>query len=460
MKAVSTPVLVTALVIALVAVGAAAYLLMNKGQSSASKVESVPENSQDVKACLQGPSAIIVYEDGQEDYAKALLQFIKNQLRSELPRNAKFCVLSDKETGLTSLPVYPALVFKLNLSDIKGKLAQFIIDKPLPGGFYPFRYDYFASFATQAGMYLAQQGLSPEKATPKYTHSAEVIIVNGDAPGTQVNEKYLGVAKGRLSIALSAIAVAEVKNIKVSDKPPVNSEPQTYPAIYILSDANLTQYNPDLVQVSKGVFTDKNGELTELIAGLGLASAALVKYRPVPYLDTHPAIGSGKIHIVIFDDILCPYCARLYKEVMPKLVEFARNNTVTIHIMDFIVHNVPEAVTFHKLLLCYYNKTGDAWKYYEIFQQTYSELYSYILSGKAEQKLKEKIDTLRKELNVTELCPAAQYVDKSMEHAPDVGIRGVPGILVWKEGGDKMLIAMGFHDYEWFTEVIKWFETH
>ena len=455
MRALSKTLAITVLVAAIAVVGIAAYLLMSKGSPSTKgeNVTTTATQQPSLEACLKGPSAIIVYESGEKNFADTLLQYVEKQLASNLPPGTKFCALSAKETGLTSLPMYPALVFKLGMDEIKGKLRDFVLNATLPGGYIPFRYDYFASFATQLGMYLG-------KGAPKYTHEAKIIIVNGDAPGTQVNEKYLGAAKGRLAVVLSAIFVADVKDIQVVDKPPTNIVPDEYPAVYAESNADLAKYNPDLREVAPGIYYDYKDSLAELLAGLGLVPAALIKYKPIPYLDKHPALGSGEIHIAIFDDIMCPYCARLYINVMPKLVEYAKNNTVTIHILDLPVHQSQEALVFHKLMLCYYNKTHNAWKYYEIFHDTYKQLYSYILSGKAEQKLAEIVKKLREELNTTELCPAAKYVELSIQHSQDVGIRGVPGIVIWKKGGKHMLVAMGYHDIDWFMEAIKWMKTH
>ena len=454
MRGVSKTLAISFIVVVIVIAGAAAYLLMAKKSSTKSEgVQSTTSPQLDLQGCLKGPSAIIVYEKGQKDFATTLLQYVERQLSGNLPPNTRFCALSANEVGLTSLPLYPALVFKISTNEIKGKLKEFVLNETLPGGYIPFRYDYFASFATQLGMYLG-------KGTPKYTHEARVIIVNGDAPGTQVNTKYLNAAKGRLGVVLSALFVADIKDIKVVDKPPAGIKPREYPAVYAESSTDLAKYNPDLREAAPGIYYDARDNLAEILTGLGLVPAALIPYKPIPYLDKHPALGSGKVHIAIFDDIMCPYCARLYIHVMPKLVEYARNNTITIHILDLPVHQSQEALVFHKLLLCYYNKTHNAWKYYEIMHDTYKQLYSYILSGKAEQKLAEIVKKLREELNATELCPAARYVELSVQHAQDVGINGVPGIVIWREGGDKMLIAMGYHDLSWFLKAIKWMETH
>lgn len=454
LKAVSKTLTIGIFVVLILVAGIAAYLLMAKNSSTkGGGVQGNTSSQQNLQECLKGPSAIIVYENGQKDFANTLLQYVERQLASNLPPNTKFCALSANETGLTSLPVYPALVFKINIDDVKGKLRGFVLNESLPGGYIPFRYDYFASFATQIGMYLG-------KGAPRYTHEAKIIIVNGDAPGTQVNMKYLDAAKGRLGVVLSAIFVADIKDIKVVDKPPANTKPREYPAVYAESNTDLAKYNPDLKEAAPGIYYDARDSLAELLAGLGLVPAALIEYKPIPYLDKHPALGNGKIHIAIFDDIMCPYCARLYINVMPKLIEYAKNNTVTIHILDLPVHQSQEALVFHKLLLCYYNKTHNAWRYYEILHDTYKQLYSYILSGKAEQKLTEIVKKLREELNTTELCPAAKYVELSIQHAQDVGIRGVPGIVIWRSGGNEMLVTMGYHDLNWFIEAIKWMETH
>ncbi len=455
MRALSKTLVISVLVAVIVVGGIAAYLLMSKSSSATKgeKVTTTTTQQPSLEACLKGPSAIIVYEKGEKDFADTLLQYVEKQLASNLPPGTKFCALSAKETGLTSLPMYPALVFKINMSEIKGKLRDFVLNETLPGGYIPFRYDYFASFATQLGMYLG-------KGAPRYTHEAKIIIVNGNAPGTQVNEKYLEVAKGRLAVALSAIFVADIKDIRVVNKPPANIVPDEYPAVYAESDADLAKYNPDLREVAPGIYYDYKDSLAELLAGLGLVPAALIKYKPIPYLDKHPALGHGKIHIAIFDDIMCPFCAKLYISVMPKLIQYAKNNTITIHILDLPVHNSQVEFEFHKLMLCYYNKTHNAWSYYNILYSTYKEIYSYILSGKAEQKLATIIKKLEKEFNITPSCPAAKYVELSIQHAQDVGIRGTPGIVIWRQGSKYMLISMGYHDIGWFIKAIKWMETH
>ncbi len=61
-------------------------------------------------------------------------------------------------------------------------------------------------------------------------------------------------------------------------------------------------------------------------------------------------MGDAPRGIIIFFDLACPFCAKMFKESEEYLLELARAGKITVAFCDFIVHR--EAEGLHKYLRC------------------------------------------------------------------------------------------------------------
>ncbi|MEM1598243.1 MAG: thioredoxin fold domain-containing protein [Pyrobaculum sp.] len=61
-------------------------------------------------------------------------------------------------------------------------------------------------------------------------------------------------------------------------------------------------------------------------------------------------VGNGNRAVVVFFDLKCPFCARLFNETEDVLLEMARKGLVTYAMCDYVVHK--DAEPLHKSLRC------------------------------------------------------------------------------------------------------------
>ncbi|MGC8993844.1 MAG: DsbA family protein [Pyrobaculum sp.] len=60
--------------------------------------------------------------------------------------------------------------------------------------------------------------------------------------------------------------------------------------------------------------------------------------------------GSGDKAVLVFFDLKCPFCARLYKETEEILLDMARKGLITFAMCDYVVHR--DAEPLHRKLRC------------------------------------------------------------------------------------------------------------
>jgi len=78
-------------------------------------------------------------------------------------------------------------------------------------------------------------------------------------------------------------------------------------------------------------------------------------------------IGNSHRYVIIFFDLLCPFCARMFLENEEVLKEYAERGLITFVMSDFIVHE--EAKPLHAMLRCLPSEQR-----LEFIKETYSDL--------------------------------------------------------------------------------------
>ncbi|KSW12114.1 hypothetical protein CF15_04925 [Pyrodictium occultum] len=434
--------LYAAVAVAVAVAAAAALLLTHRGGGTAASSAAGP------RACGSGPAVMVVYEKGQEKLASVVQELLSRQLAGLLPNGTRFCNATAEAAGLRGLRVYPAILVRAG--NVSGELARALLNETLPGGWRPLRYDYTAAFETQVALRL---GLP----RPSYAYTAKLLVVEGDMPYATVNRDSLKPGSSIMEI-LSSLFAAKITGVEYVKKPPAGVDPRELPAFYAVSQQPLDRGVPGVRRISDNVYEVADVNITDLLLESG-AVEAVEREGPPPGIEGHPALGHGRVHIAIYEDFACPYCARFYRDIFPEIKKLVDEGKITYHIVDLVVHLNPNVTRLHELLLCYYNRTGNATAYLEEATRIYSKVYKLYQEGLASaSQLYNSMGKLLSEeeqrLNATPDCPAASLVEEASHAAVMAGLQGTPSFAVWVEGSNKTLYILGYRDADFFRKLV------
>jgi len=438
------------LALAVVAAVATGYFLYtNSSEGRALETSSAGG----ARECGQGPAVMVVYQKGQEDLAMIIEEMLKQQLFGHVPQKTKFCSASVDETGLQGLRVYPAILVRAeNVSTV---LARVLLNETVGDGWKPMRYDYTAAFDTQ----LAMQFHLP---MPVYKYSAKLIVVEGSTPYTSVNRTMMEPGSRVLAL-MSAIFVANVTSVEYTKEPPAGVSPSSLPVAYAVSKDPLDEGVPGLRKIGDHTYEPVDLDMADVFLNLGAAKAVEKTGQP-PAIQGHPAVGNGEIHIAIYEDLVCPYCVKFYNDTFPAIKEMIDEGKVTFHITDLVVHTNANVTSLHKLLLCYYNVTGNAEAYLEAIIRIYHQvgmLYREVEAGNITSmtefynKIGQILEEEKARLGIDYNCTAAKLVERATHEAMNAGLRGTPSFAVWVEGSNRVLYITGYRDAEFFKQLVE-----
>ena len=391
---------------------------------------------------------MIVYAKGQEDLAKTIGKLLENQFRQALP-NATFCYEEAGKLGLSGLRVLPEILVRGNVTD--PGLRRLLLNETLLGGFRPIVYDVDAMFATQVSL---QFGLP----RPRYGYNATLLVVNGTTPVTSiVNASAVKDNKRALAI-FSAVYAANITSVKIVSPRELGAAAdklERLPNVLAESSVNLSKDTVNIVSLD-GYYAIKGGA-SGFLVNIGAAEAWEKRGLPdLPGLKDHPSIGNGPVHIAVLEDFECPFCARFYNNTLPYLEKLAREGRVTIHFYDLLIHQ--NIIDLHAKLLCLYNKTGNATLYLEYAKRIYRALLeaqkarNFTLYQDALKRIEGEVDKMLGGEN----CGKAREVVLNETHRfLAMGLRGTPTFILWRDGGDKAIYAVGYRDKTFFEKAIK-----
>jgi len=460
--------LVAAAAVLVAAVAAAAYLLLAGGggvQAGTTPTQTAPGSTQAtgiVKAAsldeCRGDSVVaVVYGDGQEKLAEKIAELLAQQLAGELPPGTVYCVAPAAASGLEEARVLPLILVKA--TDVGARLEQLLLNTTLAGGFRPVRYDVDAVFAVQ----VAQQFNLPR---PVYGVTADLVIVEPRAEVARLDPASLEKQKPLLEL-IEAVFAAKIARIEAGDVQGFTRD--TRPGLVARSSADLAEGNPALRRIGDGLYEARDIDFARVFMQRGLVEA--IEYEKsadelglAAAAAKHPTIGSGSMHIAVFEDLMCPFCARFYNETFPVLEQLAEEGKLSIHLMDLIVHQQGVVPKLHRLLLCYYLESGDAQGYLEAVKEVYSLLLrdmeklqrGEIDEAKLTDDYNKLYEDLMKRLGADPNCSeAAKLIAESTRVAQRLGITGTPGFAAWRDGGENVVVTEGFRTAEFFERLIR-----
>jgi protein-disulfide isomerase len=433
------------LIIGSVIASAAPFLQMFIGRTQpASSIEPLSAPASGVQASSlgscegDGPILAIVYAEGQEALADYLAESFLQNLAPYIP-NLTICKVPDKGMSM-GLRVYPSIFVKGGA--LPPDLMSFVLDDREVNGFKLLSYE--------VGSFIIMRIASgkPDLPKPIYTVSGTAVVVQGKLPPARVDPEIL--RSDMIRSFISAVFAANISEVKVVDEPPEGIHVVGYPFLYVESSYNLNDGAVTIDRIGDNKYIAGPLNFADYLTMMGFIDAYEIDANQSLIPDKHPALGSGSIHVIVYEDYACPYCAMLYRDTMPMLVELASQGRITLHLADFIVHDDPSVWEAHTMALCKYLSTGDPREYYDLTSEIYrkvDEIYSK--AGDPVQvfnELEKVASSLREELGSSDCTEAEELVHRSHEIGVRNAFPGTPTIVIWSEGYDRALVIVGYVD--------------
>lgn len=394
------------------------------------KQESL-QNLKALEACGEGYAVAIVYGPGQEKLAEWLDTLLRNE---PILANASFCRIPVDSLGV-KLRVLPAVLVRV--ANTSSEPLNRILDYNTSiQGFHPVKYNIITVFT--------QLRAPADLPKPVYNVNASLIVVQGLIPEARINTSRLGDERILdMFSAFYAARIVEVREIEYTEAEKLGLSGIVRPTVVAYSSEDLANSTESIVRITGDYYGLEEGLARSLLSSLGLVEVFEVP-NGVVNVAGHPSIGHGPVHIAVFEDFACPYCAKFYREVLPEIMGMVEAGRVTLHFMDLIVHGWVERL--HALLYCYYNKTGNASAYLEYARKIYAIFETEGSKG---------LEGVVKELEPYSCDYGLQAVIESSKEALAKGLTGTPSFVLWREGSSVAYYVTGYRDARFFTRIIE-----
>jgi len=458
--------LIAAAAIIAAVVFAAAFLALSRhgGSSGAENTPSVNATAAGVRKahsiqdCGGGDVLAVVYANGQEKLAEKIAGLLAQQLRGHLPSDTGYCIAPAGASGLGDARVLPLILIRA--SNVSAKLRGLLLNKTVAGGFHPVRYDVDAVFAVR----VALQYRLPQ---PVYNAKTVLVITEPRSAVARLNPATLEKQKQLLSL-IEAVAAAKIERVAALGNVS-NKLHNTRPNLVFMSSSDLSDGDPALQAIGKNLYEARQIDFARVFMQRGLTEAMEIEESADALglsrvAAEHPTIGSGETHLAIFEDFMCPFCARFYRDTLPTLEKLAKQGSLEIHFMDLIVHRQGVVPKLHRLLLCYYLETGNATGYLEAAKKVYTLLYTD-LQKLQQRKINETTlvtdydklyQELEKQLGASPNCTKADgLLAASQRTAAKLGITGTPGFAAWRNGSNYVIVTEGYRTATFFNRLLE-----
>ena len=392
-----------------------------------------------------GDVVVVVYNSATRELAEEMASFLRGQLAS-ISNHTRVCTMPVSKLGFTPRVLPEVLVG----TSVPAELFKgFVLNETLVDGLRPLAYDVNALLALRLAY---RHGYSP----PVYNYNMTLIILQGSIPETSVNVSRLASDNVTLNL-LSALFAARITGFRVftvEDSKAVGAlgNFSTRPVLLAYSREDLSLGTLGVVRINDtDYYGVKGSDTIELLEGRGLVPARELLRRP-PNLAGHPKIGGGRIHVAVFEDFACPFCAHFYAHGLDTLLSLAENNTITLHLADLIVHsNIDTVRRLHVLLLCKYLETGNDTGYVDMARTVY-----HVFSREGLKGLSMLLDQLDREMSLKNVsCGKAEsLVSESNNEALRLGIRGTPSFVVWVDDVNRVYVVTGYKSGEFLASLI------
>ena len=174
----------------------------------------------------------------------------------------------------------------------------------------------------------------------------------------------------RLKRYLSVLSASNVTRI-VLEEGEIPGE-NYYPLVMFESNHDIGYLNQFLYKYRDNTYLPRNPkEGAALLLSIGATRYAEIVNVSIP--SNLPHTGKGKYIIAVFEDPVCPYCYRFFKENLNSLLGLRDN--YTIYIIGTPVHQTLYVYRIDRIQYCIWNTTKDFNKYIDSIMYTYHVLF-------------------------------------------------------------------------------------
>ena len=345
------------------------------------------------------------------------------------------CVI-DANSLSRKLRMYPALMYRGKVSGLE-QITVGEID-----GYHIVDYMASLNVARYAGI------------EPTFTYEAKAFIVSGSSPWSRPS---VDVSKMKSELERLALAkITDVVEVGVEDSP---VEVDVAPALIFESTYNLSEGVQYLEKTGNNYYMLLKAYNVRLAQDYLGAEAAELRKLPAVLSKDLPSLGSqdAPVRLYIFEDYLCPYCAKFYKDCYDHLVEKAKAGLLQVVAVDFIVHR--EVLDAHALTRCLYAETSNGSLYFQISDELYLKYYEGV-----SPTLQEAVtiaaeyvsnDTLAR-AKACMLSEREVIYNLTLSAYYKIGIGGTPTLLFWERDKKVGLLFTGYIPWSQVEEVVDW----
>ncbi len=400
-----------------------------------------PTSEKEIKAC----KVLIVYakelsskeQEALIDVVKAITNYlggIKGGIKCGIHE------FISNETLKIKLPAYPAIVLSTEYIPPKAK----DVFTRITGNYWLLKPPYLYYLARTAGKALNMT----------FTYSSRAILVNGKLPiaGTTSVEGIKEALKELLTWT-SATNVTDILTASYSKYPNL----PYYPTVVLVPELhiNLSSLSPIVVSVGGNRYVYEplwfNSNLLPYLSNVSLGNV-VIEIHKEPYGEG-PTIGKGNppLRIVVYEDMNCPYCARLFSNTIPLVIlKYVEKGKALITFKLITVHE--ESREIHEVLTCYHMVKGNSTGYY----RTLLKLYRLVIEGKSPSLDDFKKFTGIDPKTLTKDCNASLILNKDLEEARSYGIIGTPAMVLWNKDLGLGLLIIGYVDFDTLEGLISY----
>jgi len=386
---------------------------------------------------------LIIYDKELNETSKKILVSIASAIARYLSVSGVKCqeytFLSKGEVTNYTIPVYPALIVESNIlpSDLSEAFLRlsnnhWLLKPP---------YLYYLIQSSSGGVSM------------EYVFSSKAYIVESsiNIPNLGIRIENIEELKDVLSWT-SSTRVIEIKKAEYNQYPNL----PYYPSIIIIptESVNISEYSPIVISLGNNTFMYEplwyNTNLLPYILNISMGNVMLEVHFKPSFKGPYVGDMNAPIKVIVFEDINCPYCARLFNNTLPAIYsKYVSRGFLAMIFNILTVHE--ESRELHEALACRYLLKRDGKDYYELLLK----LYGLVIGGKSISMNDFERLTNVSSIELFSKCNATSILDEFNEQARRYGIAGTPAMLIWSDNKDVGILIVGYVDVEIVNDVIK-----
>ncbi len=414
-------------------------------KSTSATGTSRPSTTTTTEKVVGGCTVYVVYSkfptESEHKVIEGVIKIIQNDFKRIGFECSNYKLVGREYFINLKLPAYPAVLVNKEVpsrfKDAFVKVGNYWLLKP------PVFYYLLRSYGANASIMT-------------FEHKSKAYIVSGSMSFSKFNigEEYIKGNKSRyLKEFITWTSGTEVISIELATQETFKDLPY-YPAIVVIPEDgfNVSKYSPLLIPVgnryvySTGWFANSVLPFLERVSNKRLF---LEVHRKPDMSGPHIGSPNAPLKILIFEDVYCPFCARFYNETLPKVIKnYVDTGKAEFILKDLVVHM--SSMPLQQALVCFYEKTGDNQKYFQVMD----ELYKLLLSGsRVDMAVLSKVLGM----NATKLmheCNATKIISQERAEAEKYGALGTPTFVIWNTKKNVGAVVVGFMNYDEFSKIL------